>query len=75
MNENMTRIDAKNLTAGQDFIYNYAGGNRTVYRAVRVSSGGGRTVISYTIPGDETYSKRVSEFYTAGLSTLFLIGN
>ncbi len=63
-------IAAKNLTAGTDFIFNYAGGNRTVYRAVRVSSGAGKTAIAYTIPGTDY---RMSEFYCAGLSTLTLV--
>lgn len=66
---NTNRIDAKNLTPGQDFIYNYAGGNRTVYTAERVSSGGGRTVITYTVNGSR------NEFYCASLSSLVLIGN
>lgn len=65
----MNNIEAKNLTVGQSFIYNYAGGNRTVYTAERVSSGAGRTVITYSIPGSAGYS----EFYTASLSTLVLV--
>lgn len=67
------RIDAKDLTPGQDFIFNYLGGNRTVYRATAVRSGAGQTVIFYTvldsdIPGEWQFS-------TASLSTLVLIGN
>lgn len=63
----MNRIDAKNLTAGQDFIYNYAGGNRTVYRTESVRSGAGRTLITYTVNGSR------SEFSCASLSSLVLV--
>lgn len=65
----MNRIEAKNLLPGQDFIYNYAGGNRTVYRAESVRSGGGRTVITYSVDGSSGFS----EFHTTSLSTLVLV--
>lgn len=64
-----TLINAKDLAEGQDFIYNYAGGIRTVYTALRVRTGSGQTVITYRVKGDRI----ISEFYTAGFSTLVLV--
>lgn len=71
MNKNTNRIDAIDLSEGQDFIFNAAGGNTTVYRATRVRSGGGLTLIHYTIPA--SLMRTESTLSCASLSSLVLV--
>ena len=69
MNKNRNTVPAKFLTVGQDFIFNFAGGNQTVYTATRVSVGGPLTQITYVVTG----TKYTGQFHCPALSTLHLV--
>lgn len=67
--EGLTTIAAQDLRPGQSFIYNYAGGVRTVYLATEVRTGGHVTAITYRTEG----FRGESRFTTAPLSTIVLV--
>lgn len=67
MNKNETRIDARDLDAGQMFR---VPDKRTVYRADRVVVSPGLTMIEYTVTNDGFEIR--SSFTTRGLSTLYV---